>query len=119
MSTINKTTEPVDMSSFSVDVIAEHFYNLFSICLLQEPDLKRGDFYCGITNSITDNLYRHSIKGYFFCADCASLEVAGKVEEKLGEMGFDIGNPKNTEGNGGAEDSTIVYMAYKEPGFKK
>lgn len=102
-----------------MDVIANHFNNLFNIYLLQEPDLKRDDFYCGITNSIPDNLNRHSIKGYYFCANCASKDVAGKVEAKLGEMGFDIGDSLNPEGNGGAENSTIVYMAYKGDGFKK
>lgn len=119
MSTINKTTEPVDMTFFSVDVIANHFYNLFNINLLQEPDLRRDDFYCGITNNIPNNLSRHSIKGYFFCAYCASKDIAGQVEAKLGEMGFDIGEALNPAGNGGADDSTIVYMAYKEPGFKQ
>ncbi len=119
MGKINAIAKPIDMAGYDVDTIASHFYNLFSLCLLQKPDLKRDDFYCGITNSIPNNLSRHEIDGYFMCVNCASQEDAGKVESKLGEMGFDIGNPNNSEGNGGVEDSTIVYMAYKETGFKK
>jgi hypothetical protein len=45
--------------------------------------------------------------------------VSSEVEAKLGEIGFDIGNPNNPAGNGGANDSTIVYMAYKEAKFQK
>lgn len=116
---MNTKKDPTDLSNESVGVIVKYFDTVFNMQLYRNTFLKRSDFYCGITNNIESNLSRHKIEGYTACADCASLDVAGKVEAKLGEMGFDIGDPLNLEGNGGAEDSTIVYMAYKGGGFKK
>ena len=119
MSRINTETEPVDMTGSSVDGIVAYFFNRFNLSCFFNPKYAKSDFYCGITNSIQDNFSRHGINGYFACVNCASKEIAGKVEATLGEMGFDIGHPKNPVGNGGADDSTIVYIVYKESGFKR
>lgn len=116
---MNTKKNPTDLRGESVDEIVKYFDAIFSLKLYKNTFLKRSDFYCGITNNVELNLGRHKIDGYTACVNCASKEIAGKVEAKLGEMGYDIGEPLNPEGNGGAEDSTIVYMAYKEKGFKK
>ena len=115
---MNTITTPSDFKGQSVDAIAGYFDTMYKMSNLNY-DYTRSDFYCGITNNIDSNLSRHNIEGYTACVECSSFEISSQVEERLGNMGFDIGNPNNPAGNGGADDSTIVYMAYKEAGFKK
>ena len=76
------------------------------------------NFYCGITGDIPNNLSRHNVSGYTICIDCGSFEIASKIEEHLYHLGFDIGDPNNKAGNGGNENSTIVYMVEKDQGFR-
>lgn len=116
---MNTKKDPTDLSNESVDEIVTFIDTFFSLKLFKNTSLRRSDFYCGITNNVESNLSRHKIDGYTACVKCVSKDIAGQVEAKLGKMGYDIGEPLNPEGNGGAEDSNIVYMAYKEPGFKK
>lgn len=116
---MNSMTKPLDGKEHSVEQIVKYFETMYWMAFLKNTQLKKSDYYCGITNDVESNLGRHKIDGYTACVNCASKEIAGQVEAKLGEMGFDIGNPKNPVGNGGAENSTIVYMAYKESGFEK
>lgn len=113
----NLVTKPSNYSKKTVEEIVAFFVSIY----YSEYHLgtSRDDYYCGITCDIENNMRRHNIKGYTACVECGSFEVSSKVEAKLGEKGFDIGNPSNPEGNGGTEDSTIVYMAFKERGFKK
>lgn len=115
---MNNMTKPVDGTKMTVKAIVEYFDAVYSTTTIM--DFKpRKDFYCGITNNIENNLRRHDIDGYTTCVECASFDVSSEVEAKLGEQGFDIGNANNPAGNGGANDSTIVYMAFKETGFQR
>lgn len=115
---MNDMTRPVDGTQMSVNAILQYFDSVYRTTTIMAPK-SRNDFYCGITNDIQNNLSRHKIDGYTTCVRCASFEVSSEVEAKLGEIGFDIGNPNNSAGNGGSNDSTIVYMAYKEEKFQK
>lgn len=116
---MNSITNPTVLTGESIEHIVKYFDTVFLMNFLRNTQLKKSDFYCGITNDIPANLSRHGIEGYTACVQCSSFEVSSQVEAELGELGFDIGNPKNPAGNGGVEDSTIVYMAYKESGFKR
>lgn len=106
------------MTDSSIDAIVQYFRfeYLHTVDLDNDPD--KMDFYCGITNNIADNLKRHNVDGYTACVLCKSFEIASEVEKKLGEMGFDIGNPPH-EGNGGKDDSCIVYMIEKLLDFER
>lgn len=113
----NTMTRPLDKTSFDEKDIVVFFIQQFLI------NHKHGqmsyDYYCGITNDIESNLSRHGVSGYTACVACGSFEIAAKVEEHLYHLGFDIGNPKNKAGNGGSDDSTIVYMIEKDDDFKQ
>lgn len=115
---MNNMTKPVDGTQMSVNAILQYFDGVYRTTTIMHT-IPRKDFYCGITNDIQNNLSRHKIAGYTTCVKCSSFEISSEVEAKLGEIGFDIGNPNNPAGNGGVEDSTIVYMAYKEDNFQK
>lgn len=112
----NSITRPTDMATSSVDEIVNRFNFEYLNIVDLDKDPNKMDFYCGITSNIEDNLKRHNVKGYAVCVLCKSYEIASEVEKKLGEMGFDIGNPPH-KGNGGNPDSCIVYMIEKEAGF--
>lgn len=73
---------------------------------------RASDYYCGVTNDVIKNLARHNIDCYFSASRCDTAEIAAEVEERLGEMGFDIGGVEHG-GNGAAEDSVYVYMYRK------
>ncbi len=121
MDIFNVITKPKDCTKCSLDEIVK--YLNFEYLHAIDPDADsisyKKLFYCGITGNIDENLSRHNVKGYTACCLCESYQIAAQVEEKLGEMGFDIGNPKNKMGNGGNKDSKIVYMIKKEDNFKK
>lgn len=110
--------EPDDFSNKSIEEILIIFKNQYLISAKLNEDPNRGQYYCGITNEISQNLSRHKIDGYLICGRCASFDIAQKVEEELGAAGFDIGEVCHG-GNGGSEDSVYVYMVKKEDGFKK
>lgn len=113
----NTMRTPVDKKSSDEKEIVVFFIQQFLI------NYKHGqmshDYYCGITNDIVSNLSRHGVSGYTACVACKSFEIAAKVEEHLYHLGFDIGNPNNKAGNGGSDDSTIVYMIEKDNNFKQ
>lgn len=115
---MNSMTEPVDATQMTIEVILQYFDGVYRTATIMEPK-SRKDFYCGITNDIAGNLARHHIDGYTLCVRCASFAISSEVEARLGTIGFDIGNANNPAGNGGVDDSTIVYMAYKEPEFQR
>ncbi len=115
---MNDMTTPVDGTNMSVNAILQYFDSVYRTTTIMSPK-SRNDFYCGITNDIQANLSCHKIAGYTTCVKCASFEISSEVEAKLGEIGFDIGTLNNPDRNGGADDSTIVYMAYKEAEFQK
>lgn len=121
MDNFNVITEPKDCTKYSLDEIINylHFEYLHAIDPDDDSISNKQQFYCGITRNIGENLNRHNVKGYTVCCLCASCQIAAQVEEKLGKMGFDIGNPKNKMGNGGNEDSRIIYMIKKEKNFRK
>lgn len=111
-------TTPANCTKDSIDKILWYFNNQYLSVAEFDDDPNRCQFYCGITNDIKQNLSRHNISGYVACCQCASFDIARKVEEELGKAGFDIGD-LNRGGNGGVEDSVYVYMVKKENGFKK
>ena len=81
---------------------------------------KKTDFYCGITNDFDERKSQHESQDHngkaisnYKTIDCKKKNIAVKVEEKMGKMGFDIGNPPHP-GNGAVDDTTIVYL-YRKP----
>lgn len=115
MKQAEKTIKPTDKTETPIDEIVEYF-EMMHKSQYNYGD-SRQDYYCGITNNIKSNLLRHNIDGYDACVECGTYEKASQVEKELGEYGFDIGSPNNPAGNGGAEDSTIVYMVRKRGQF--
>ena len=69
-------------------------------------------YYCGITNNVEENLRRHNIAQYLVACRCDNANIAAEVERLLHDTGFDTGNT-DVPGNGGTDDSVIVYM-YKK-----
>lgn len=112
----NTITGPTDFTNGSVEDIIKFFNFQYLSAVDLDDDPSKDQFYCGITGDISANLQRHNVKGYTACALCDSFETASEVECRLGEMGFDIGHP-NYEGNGGDENSKIVYMIKKTESF--
>lgn len=112
------TTQPLDFTNSSIEEIVNYFDMVYLFEYMINKS-KRKDFYCGITNNIKDNLKRHNVYSYTACVDCSSFDISSKVEKRLSQLGFDIGNPYNPSGNGGVDDSTIVYMLKKEGSFKQ
>ena len=117
---MNTITKPFDGTGQTVNsivsLIITHYNN--DNQAYHGGHARREDYYCGITNDIPSNLSRHGIEGYVFCIECASYAVSSKAEEMLDVEGFDIGDPPNRAGNGGVEDSVIVYMAFKDNNFR-
>lgn len=77
-------------------------------------------YYCGITNDVDSRIASHKNEDYngkeiktLIAIECDSQEIAAEVEDRMGSMGFDIGNPPH-KGNGAASDSRFVYL-YKKP----
>lgn len=103
--------EPLDFRNCSPVSICNYFQTHVDVGTCPE------DYYCGITNNVENNLQRHGVEEYLACVRCASFEISAEVERLLGEKKFDIGNPNNEAGNGGTENSTIVYMIKKGNGF--
>lgn len=112
----NVMTEPIDFTNRQIDDIIK----IFDIQYLSTVDVNsnKQQFYCGITGDILQNLERHHVNGYTVCILCSSYEIASEVEQRLGTMGFDIGNPPRI-GNGGNENSRIVYMIKKTEDFTR
>lgn len=106
----------VDATTWSVDDIVS------AIDLRQKISFKPGDikkqYYCGITNDLDTRMEAHRNNDFsienetVYAWNCATQKAAADVEGLLGEMGFDIGDTK-TGGNGGTDDSTIVYLLKK------
>lgn len=77
--------------------------------------LPRSRFYCGITNDLKRRTGEHNATPLAWVKS-NTAKAAIDLEDKLGEMGFDIGrNP----GNGATDDSVYVYIYKKIPGLTK
>lgn len=111
----NTMTEPVDMSGMSEREILMHMISAF--LMHYKTGQMSSDYYCGITGDILANLSRHEVAGYTMCIECGAFDIAAKIEEHLYHLGFDIGNPNNKAGNGGNQNSTIVYMIEKDTNY--
>lgn len=112
----NTMTKPIDMSGQSEREIFMHMISAF-LMHYKSGQMSR-EYYCGITSDIPTNLSRHGVSGYTMSIECGDFDIAAKVEEHLYHLGFDIGDPKNKSGNGGNQNSTIVYMIEKDQNFK-
>ena len=112
----NTMTKPIDMSGQSEREILMHMISAF-LMHYKSGQMSR-EYYCGITSDIPTNLSRHGVSGYTMSIECGDFDIAAKVEEHLYHLGFDIGDPKNKAGNGGNQNSTIVYMIEKDQNFK-
>lgn len=102
----------LDCSNNSVLEIINYFNSIYTALFV--PGENKDNYYCGITseNEKTNTLARHQIESFSTIVKTGSQTVAAEVEEKLGEEGFDIGDVKRG-GNGGNEDSILVYMFKK------
>ena len=107
-----------DATSFSIDQIVGFVNNQYLSCFNINKDKTKDDYYCGITNNLDKRMEEHRCEDFeivedrVFAWNCENVDVAAKVEKRLGELGFDIGDTK-TLGNGGVENSTIVYLLEK------
>ena len=105
-----------DATSYSIDLIIELVNDQYLSCF-NEGETKH-DYYCGITNNLDKRMDEHRRNDFeidedkVFAWNCKNVEVAAEVEIRLGKQGFDIGDTK-TLGNGGVENSTIVYLLEK------
>ena len=113
----NVITEPKDFTKSSIEEILAYFKFEYLNAVDLDDDPDKQQYYCGITGNIGRNLSRHNVDGYMACALCDSYETASKVESLLGEQGFDIGDSQII-GNGGNENSKIVYMIEKTNDFR-
>lgn len=113
----NVITEPKDFTKSSIEEILAYFNFEYLNAVDLDDDPNKQQYYCGITGNIEDNLSRHHVDGYMACALLDSFETASEVERCLGEEGFNIGATNRT-GNGGNEDSKIVYMIEITDSFK-
>lgn len=113
----NVITKPTDCTKSSITDILNYFNFEYLIAVDFNDDPDKFQYYCGITGNIEENLSRHNVDGYMACALCKSYETASEVESHLGEEGFDIGDSQ-TIGNGGNENSKIVYMIEKTKDFR-
>lgn len=111
----NSTEKYVDGTKLSNEQILELFDNIYRSH--QETNETREDYYCGITNNISQNKSRHGVS-HLLCVKCKDADTAAEVETMLGDMDFDIGDPQY-EGNGSADDTDFVYMCHKTSDFKK
>lgn len=111
---------PRDMKHSSDDEILNHFRMLINTNY--RPQYSYGEqFYGGITKDIPSNLNRHNIDMYLGCVEVNTFDTAKRIEGLLHDkFGVFIGlNGSSSAGNGGDDDSTIVYLAdRKAPGFK-
>ena len=107
-----------DATSYSIDLIVELVNNQYLSCFNINKDKTKDDYYCGITNNLDKRMEEHRCEDFeivedrVFAWNCKNVDVAAEVEKRLGELGFDIGDTK-TLGNGGVENSTIVYFLEK------
>lgn len=77
--------------------------------------LPRSRFYCGITNDLERRMSEHNATSLAWVKS-NTAQAAIDLEDKLGEMGFDIGRKS---GNGATDDSVYVYIYKKIPGVTK
>ena len=107
-----------EATSFSIDLIVELVNNQYLSYFNINKDKTKDDYYCGITNNLDKRMEEHRCEDFeivedrVFAWNCENADVAAEVEKRLGELGFDIGDTK-TLGNGGVENSTIVYLLEK------
>lgn len=109
----------VSMKGRTADEIVFYLHQWFicnSITSEQIPNL----YYCGITNDVDSRIATHKCEDHngkdiktLVAIECDSQEIAAEVEDRMGNLGFDIGNPPH-KGNGAASDSRFVYL-YKKP----
>ena len=111
----NSREKYIDGTKFTAEQIKDLIDNSYRNH--HETNENRDNYYCGITNDVAQNRSRHGVP-HQICVKCKDAETAAEVESKLGDMGFDIGDPRY-EGNGGADDSDFVYMCHKTSDFKK
>jgi len=110
---------PVDMKKSSDERILSHFRALINTHYCPRYSMDQ-QFYGGITKDIESNLDRHNIAMYLGCIEVDSYKTAERIERLLhDELGVFIGvRGSSSAGNGGDEDSTIVYLAdRKDPNF--
>jgi len=103
-----------DCKNLSVDRIVTAIVSQVNLSR-DNGNITNGAFYAGICKDAKENMQRHGNDSYVALVDCGSRELAGKVETKLGEMGFDVGKRAD---NGGDEETTIVYVIKKDRNFK-
>ena len=107
-----------DATSYSIDLIVELVNNQYLSYFNFNEYKTKNDYYCGITNNLDKRMDEHRrndfeiVEDRVFAWNCENADVAAEVEKRLGELGFDIGDTK-TLGNGGVENSTIVYLLEK------
>ena len=106
----------IDATSFSIDKMVKSVNEQYLSCF--NTGETKHDYYCGITNNLDKRMEEHRCEDFeivedrVFAWNCENVDVAAKVEIRLSELGFDIGDTK-TLGNRGVENSTIVYLLKK------
>ena len=86
-----------DATSFSIDLIVELVNNQYLSYFNINKDKTKDDYYCGITNNLDKRMEEHRCEDFeivedrVFAWNCENVDVAAKVEKRLGKLGFDIG----------------------------
>lgn len=81
-------------------------------------DDSKNHYYVGITNDLDRRMQEHRERDFqihnetVYAWICQNATIAAEVEDRLGHEGYCIGG-NNHGGNGGVEDSRIVYMLKK------
>lgn len=128
---MDKKIEITDLSAYGVEEIAEILFQRYQAEF--KYGMTRTDIYCGITNDFDRRRYEHEkyhwkIKDVIAVVDCGTKEKAAEVEGVLREppYGFTVTvDPELTDdnkprpGNGGVNDSSLVYMVVKGDILKK
>lgn len=112
----NDIPTPLNARKDSVDNIVVSITSQVNACKEDHGSIKNDAFYAGICKDVKQNMHRHRNDSYVALVDCGTREKAGKVESKLEELGFDVGEKSD---NGGDEKTTIVYVIKKGRNFKR
>lgn len=98
-----------DCRNLGANEIVDYLVELYPFL---ECKANRKNVYIGATGNVDDRLRRHNAGPgeFLFCAKTAHRNVAAKVEEIAGGLGFEIG--KVQHGGNGTNSFSIYVYAY-------
>ncbi len=120
-SSVQENQKIYDLTGCKDDVILERFHQYID-AEYESSESNEERFYAGITCNVEENLRRHNIQSYIFCAKVDSYEVASRIEQLLhdkygvyiGKLGGDSAGRGGNDGSDGEPESNIVYLAQRD-----